>query len=287
MLVNFAKPLVCREYSVLVNNNLGDYLMANFNTTSKNEEIVVFDGFFRHSPKIEQMRDPLKTDWNAELIDESGNEQLLKLIDFSQMNSLFESFLAVMGLPVAIIDLKGAVLASSKWQRLCIEFHRTNEGTLKRCLESDRSIYAQLEAGKTYSSHQCSNGLIDCASPIIIEGHHIANLFIGQFFVKPPDIDFFKRQQQTFGFDESRYFEALAEVPVINEEKLPVILTLLVDWAQQIAARSLAEKRALLALSSVEQQVKERTKELETSHALLQKVCTDLLIISNPGFKFI
>ena len=166
--------------------------MANSDTTTRNEEIVMVNGFFSHLPKIEQMRDPLKTDWNTELVDESENEQLLKLIDFSQMNSLFESFLTVMGLPVAIIDLKGAVLASSKWQRLCIEFHRANEGTLKRCLESDRSILAQLETGKTYSSHQCSNGLIDCASPIIIEGHHVANLFIGQFFIKPPNLDFFK-----------------------------------------------------------------------------------------------
>jgi ligand-binding sensor protein len=168
--------------------------MADFDTHSKHEKIVVLDSFFRHLPKIEQMRDPLKTDWNTELVDESDreNEQLLRLIDFSQMNSLFESFLTVMGLPVAIIDLKGAVLASSKWQRLCIEFHRANEGTLKRCLESDRSILAQLETGKTYSSHQCSNGLIDCASPIIIEGHHVANLFIGQFFIKPPNLDFFK-----------------------------------------------------------------------------------------------
>jgi diguanylate cyclase (GGDEF)-like protein/PAS domain S-box-containing protein len=248
--------------------------MATSDIPPKDEKIIVFDGLFRQQPKIEQMRDPLKTLWNTELVDgidsDNEDEQLLKLIDFSQMNSLFESFLVVMGLPVAIIDLKGAVLASSKWQRLCVEFHRANEGTLKRCLESDRSIYAQLEAGKTYSSHQCSNGLIDCASPIVIEGHHLANLFIGQFFVKQPDLDFFKQQQQTFGFDETKYFEAIAEVPVIDEDKLPTILTLLVDWAQQIAARSLAEKRTLLALSSVEQQIKERTKELETSHALLQ-----------------
>ncbi len=244
--------------------------MTYFDSTHKNEKVLTFDEMFENSLKTKHMRDPLKTIFNDELAKEGENEQLLKLIDFSEMNGLFENFLAAMGLPVAIIDLKGSVLASSKWQRLCVEFHRANAGTLTKCIESDRRIYAQLEAGKAYSSHQCSNGLIDCASPIIVEGHHLANLFVGQFFTKRPDLEFFKQQQQQFNFDESLYFEAIAEVPIINEEKLPAIMALLAGWAQQIAARSLAEKRTLAALSSVEQQVKERTDELNKSHALLR-----------------
>lgn len=246
--------------------------MPHFDSTSKNEKVAVFKGLVKDLPKMGQMRDPIKTLWNSDLTHEgeSENEQLLTLINFSQLNDLFESFLAAIGLPVAIVDLKGAVLASSKWQRLCIEFHRANTGTLNHCIESDRCIYAQLEAGKDYASHQCSNGLIDCAAPIIIEGRHLANLFIGQFFVNPPDLDFFKHQQQQFGFDEIAYFEAISEVPVINEERLPAMMTLLAGWAQQIAARSLAENRALAALSSVERQVKERTEQLNQSHALLQ-----------------
>lgn len=240
--------------------------------THENEKPIVFDKLFKQTPKVEQMRNPLYTHWNTELSDENEreNQQLLELIDFSQMNNLFENFLAAIGLPVAIIDLKGTVLASSKWQRLCVDFHRANAGTLKRCIDSDVSIYAQLQAGKEYSSHQCANGLIDCASPIVIEDRHLANLFIGQFFIEQPDLEFFKQQQQKFGFDEYDYFAAIAEVPIIDEEKLPAMMALLVGWAKQIADRSLAEKRAIVALSSVEQQVKQRTEELAESHVLLQ-----------------
>lgn len=243
------------------------------NPSNKNETIVTLKGIFEKSPKIEQMRDAINRIWNVDLIEQNGseNEQLLKLIDFSQMNSLFENFLMATGLPAAIIDLNGVVLASSKWQRLCIEFHRTNAETLKRCLESDLSIYQQLESGTFYSSHQCKNGLIDCASPIVIEGIHVANLFIGQFFVEPPNPDFFRQQQQAFGFDETDYFKAISEVPVVSKEKLPAIMVSLVGWAEQIAAQSLSEKRALEALSSVEKQVKNRTEQLHRSNAELQQ----------------
>jgi signal transduction histidine kinase/FixJ family two-component response regulator len=239
--------------------------MPSFDSTNNNEKPVKFEGFIKTPSNNEQMRDaPFDMLWNVELTDEgkSENKQLLELIDFSQMNTLFENFQATMGIAGAIFDLNGALHASSKWQRLCTEFHRTNEGTLKRCLASDKSIYEQLEEGKAYATHECNNGLIDCASPIVVEGRHVANLFIGQFFTHQPDPVFFKQQQQEFGFDETDYFAAIAGVPIVNKDKLPAMMNLLTGWTQQIAARSLAEKRAIAALSSVEQQVKERTEEL-------------------------
>lgn len=242
-------------------------------SSNKNETVVTLKGIFEKSPKIEQMRDAINRIWNVDLIEqhENENEQLLKLIDFSQMNTLFETFLIATGLPVAIIDLNGVVLASSKWQRLCIEFHRVNTQTLQRCLESDRNIFKQLEEGKLYSSHKCTNGLIDCASPIVIEGRHIANLFIGQFFVEEPKPEFFKQQQQTFGFNAESYFEAIAEIPILREEKLPSIMAFLVSWAEQIATHTLAEKRALESLSLVEKQVKEHTEQLRQNNEELKQ----------------
>jgi len=243
---------------------------------AKHEIKIVADGkvagLFQYSSPHEQMRDPLKALWNEDLVQqtEKENEELLKLINFSQMSDLFESFLTMTGLPVAIIDFKGAVLVSSKWRRLCMDFHRVHPVTLKRCLESDVALYASIPFDKKHSYQECKNGLVDCASPIIIEGRYIANLCIGQFFVKPPDPVFFKQMQVEFGFDEPDYFKAIAEVPVVDKEKLPAIMTLLVGWAEQIAARSLAEKRAIAALESVEAQVKQRTEELIKTQELLE-----------------
>ena len=245
---------------------------------------------FVRSPQVGQMRDPLHAHWNLALDEQHANTSidpdkfplsgdaidLAELIDFSQMNGIFQNFLEVVGLPVAIIDFNARVLASSKWQRLCMEFHRVNEGTLARCLESDISLSRQMQEGKPYAIYRCRNGLTDCASPIVIEGKHIANLFIGQFLLAPPDMDYFRQQQQAFGFEEEPYFRALAEVPIVAEEKLPAILDLLTGLAHQLAQQSLANRRVLAAYATVEQQVVERTRELGASHELLRKLSSQV-----------
>ncbi len=211
---------------------------------------------------IEQMRDPLESAWNDHP-DRATPCELDGLIDFSQMNSIFESFLEVLGLPVAIIDLQGKVLTSSKWQRLCLAFHRAHPVTLARCLESDTSLANKLLQGEPIAIYRCRNGLTDCAAPIVLDGRHVANLFIGQFLLSEADLSHFQKQQQECGFDASRYFDALAEVPIVSEAKLPAILKLMTGFANQIVALSMARKAAIAAQQSIEKQVEARTHELE------------------------
>jgi PAS domain S-box-containing protein len=243
---------------------------------------------FVRAPSVGQMSDPLKADWNQALETaakdkpaQPDNIDLAELIDFSQMNAIFQNFLEVVGLPQAIIDFEGRVLASSNWQRLCMEFHRANPGTLQRCLESDKNLSREMREGKPYAIYRCRNGLTDCASPIVIEGRHIANLFIGQFLLAPPDPAYFEAQRAEFGFDKDAYQAALSEVPIISEERLPAILNLLTGLAHQIAMQSLAEHRAKLAYASVEHQVIERTAQLQASTELLQHVTSNV-----PGMVY-
>ncbi|MBI4986200.1 MAG: PAS domain S-box protein [Rhodocyclales bacterium] len=221
---------------------------------------------------------PILVDWHRQPTTQSADARpaaaptepgaqpdVARLIDFSLLNDIFDNFLEVTGLPIAVIDLDGRVLASSKWQRLCLEFHRANAATLAGCLRSDTLLSRQLQDGTDCAIYCCANGLTDCATPIDIDGIHVANLFTGQFLLSAPDIDSFKRRQAACGFDEIDYFKALAEVPIVVEQKIPAILRLLRSLAQQIARRSLAEKRALSALADVEVQVAERTQTLRES----------------------
>jgi PAS domain S-box-containing protein len=165
-------------------------------------------------------------------------------------------------LPIALIDQEGKVLASSKWQRLCIDFHRAHPQTLAGCVMSDTVLAQRLQKGENYAVYQCANGLVDCATPIVVDGVHVANLFTGQFLRDAPDLDGFRRQQMACGFDPEAYFEALADIPVVAEERIPAILKLLKGLAQQIARQSLAEQRALSTLAVVEKQVEARTREV-------------------------
>ena len=48
-------------------------------------------------------------------------------------------------------------------------------------VESDTRLALNLQEGRNYSIYRCRNGMTDCASPIIIDGRHVANVFVGQF----------------------------------------------------------------------------------------------------------
>jgi PAS domain S-box-containing protein len=190
------------------------------------------------------------------------------------VKSLMDNFCNAVNVASAIIDLEGKVLVASRWQRLCTDFHRQNDGTCKRCIESDTELAQNLEAGKEYTIYRCKNGLTDAASPIIIAGEHVANVFIGQFFSEMPDMTFFKKQAEEFGFNEAEYLAAVRDVPVIDETKLPDILGFLQGFARFVSLLSLeiAEAEASkervaqereAALSLAEDAVQARTQLAE------------------------
>ena len=221
-----------------------------------------------------QMLDPMSTDWNQALPepDATVTSKLVAALDFSRLNTLFESFLQVMNVPIALLDLNGKVLASSRWNRACIQFHRQSETTLQRCLESDRDLALQLEQGKNYSIYRCRNGLTDCATPVVLDGEHIANLFIGQFLLQEPDTDYFSKQAEEAGFDKHDYMAALSDVPIVDEAKLPAMLNMLSSLALQITELSLANHRYQQSLKQTEQQVQQRTLELTLQNQILSQI---------------
>jgi ligand-binding sensor protein len=119
---------------------------------------------------------------------------LSDLVDIEKPRHLLDNFSSAGGVPTAIIDLEGTVLVTSyPCQRVCTDFHRQNEFTCRRCIESGTTLANDLLDGKAFSLYRCPNGLTDAASPIIIEGKHLGNAFIGRFFTREPDLEFFRR----------------------------------------------------------------------------------------------
>ena len=160
---------------------------------------------------------------------------LVDIIDAEKNQKILDSFCDVVGIAAAIIDLEGNIITGSRWKRICTEFHRVNETTSKKCLESDTVLSGRLAEGSQYSLYRCKNGLTDAASPIIVNNEHIANAFVGQFLLEKPDTGFFKKQANKFGFDEKKYLNALEEVPIVNETKVTKIINFLVNYSQVVA----------------------------------------------------
>ena len=220
-----------------------------------------------------------------------------ELIEVEGMNHLFKSFYAIVGVPIAIIDLEANVLASSSWNPICTNFHRVNAESCAKCHESDISLANDLSKFKEFNIYRCKNGMTDSASPIIIENEHIANLFVGQYLLEKPDREFFINQAERYGYDTNAYLNALDKTPILSAEKSEQILDFLVRFAKLFAVLGmdrLREKEASKALQelneNLEQKVKERTDQLEKTNQLLQETINkqeDLLKVQNVGFAFL
>jgi ligand-binding sensor protein len=193
-------------------------------------------------------------DYRTDVTSGEQNLQLADLVDLDELQKLFTAFCESVGIAAAIIDLEANVLASSRWQRACTDFHRVNPDSCARCIESDTELSLKLQDGQEYTMYQCKNGMTDCASPIIVEGRHLANVFIGQFHLGPPDMAFFRRQALQFGYTEAEYLQAITDAPVADEKRLPAILGFLTGFARMVSTMSLAKRRADAAQQMLAQQ---------------------------------
>ncbi len=194
-----------------------------------------------------------------------------EVLSVDQFQALLDDFCQAVGIAAAIIDVKGKVLAAARWQRACTDFHRQNDVTCGRCIESDTELAAQLKEGRSHTIYRCKNGLTDAASPIIIDGKHLANTFIGQFFTAPPEEEFFRRQAREVGFDPEEYLAAISQVPVVDEDRLPNILGFLVGMSRMVASSFVERMRARQAEEFMARRAQESLRERAAALSLAEE----------------
>lgn len=146
--------------------------------------------------------------------------KLQDLIDIEQFQMLQDRLNEIYSFPSAIIDNEGNILTATAWQDVCTQFHRKNKECEVECIKSDQYILSHLAEANPAVSYRCPHGLVDNATPIIIDGVHYGNFFTGQFFMEPPDLEFFKQQAQRYGFDEPAYLDAVKRAPIWNQDQL-------------------------------------------------------------------
>ncbi|MDA3816633.1 MAG: PAS domain S-box protein, partial [Prolixibacteraceae bacterium] len=161
--------------------------------------------------------------------------KIQEIIDFEKVDTLLEGFNRATGFVTAILDLNGNVLSKSGWRQICTDFHRINPDTAKKCIISDTELANKMSGGEKFHYYRCLNGLVDVAVPLVIKGEHIANLFSGQFFFEKPNVSFFEKQAEKYGFNKKAYLETLKKVPVVSKEKVQVAMDFLLDVAQLIS----------------------------------------------------
>lgn len=142
--------------------------------------------------------------------------KLGELVDTRRLQEVLDNLYAATGIPSGIIATDGNIITATGWRDICTKFHRANDLTCARCIESDMAIKNQISAGQRYVISKCKNGMVDIGTPIRVNGEHIATMFQGQFFFEEPDLDFFKKQARAVGFNEEAYLEAVKATPVVS-----------------------------------------------------------------------
>jgi two-component system cell cycle sensor histidine kinase/response regulator CckA len=171
------------------------------------------------------------------------NLRIEELLDIPALQSLLDSLYASSKIPSAIIDTEGKILTTSGWQDACTKFHRVHPEVEKLCIESNKRIKGRVDETRSAVVYTCPQGLTDAATPLIVEGAHVANVFTGQFFLAPPDIGFFRSQARRYGWDEEAYVEAIRRAPVISEETLRKNISFLARFTEMLAATGLKRLR--------------------------------------------
>ena len=187
---------------------------------------------------------------------EIANPELAEIIDAQAIQSFMDDFYKLANIPIGLIDLKGNILVGVGWQDICTKFHRVHPEACKHCVESDTKLSTGVLSGE-YKLYRCKNNMWDAATPIIVGGQHVGNIFLGQFFFEgePLDYELFRFQARRYGFNEEEYIAALEKVPRLSREAVDGIMVFFMKLANMISqlgysnlklAQSLAERDALV-----------------------------------------
>ena len=170
-----------------------------------------------------------------------------ELVDIQSIRKLIGGFYKATNVPCAVFEADGTILTTSGWANICVNFHRKDPRTRRRCVESDTTLLNSMLYGKKYVIYRCKNGLMDAAAPVMVGGEHVANVFTGQVFFEDPDLEWFRKQGREFGFEESKYLRALLEVPVLQRDKLEPALEYLSHFAELLGELGLRHLKQLEA----------------------------------------
>jgi len=185
-----------------------------------------------------------------------ANLKLADIINAQAIHSLMDDFYNFSHITMALVDLKGNVLVNVGWQEICTRFHRVHPETCKHCVESDTKLSAGVAPGE-FKLYKCKNNMWDVATPIIVDGRHVGNIFSGQFFFEgeTPDYELFRSQARKYGFNEEEYIAALEKVPRLSRETVGTCMSFFMKLAHMISqlgysnikmAQSLSERDTLL-----------------------------------------
>ena len=217
-----------------------------------------------------------------------------ELVDLAQLRVVFERFTEATGFTIGFLDHPGKnVLIATGWRDICTKYHRACPAAIANCQKSNAHLLDSLsEPGQTVIE-ECGNGLIDCATPIIVNGKHVASLATGQLLLQEPDIGQFKKQAREFGIDEREYLAALKEIPVFEPDKVREATAFLGEIARIVSELGHTNLQSKERAAHLEREIRERQRaeqalyHSERNYREIFNATSDALFIHNEAGQII
>ena len=194
-----------------------------------------------------------------------------ELLPVDELNFLLERFQSATGISSAIIDFDGNRIANYLNQKICTEFHRNNTATCEACEQTVRVVFPEFDYEQDTITNLCKNGLVEIAAPLFIDGRYVANIFAGQVLIDEPDMEFFRKQAESLGFDVAKYLDAVNSVPIVEKKRLIATLHFLTILVSMVGTLSLERKQA----SALEQASQKREVQLKQERAAAISLAED------------
>lgn len=151
-----------------------------------------------------------------------GTIHLLDLVSKEALEEILYTFTQATGVASIITELDGTPITTPQnFTSLCTKYCRgTSEGE-KRCHASDQYGGAEAARRKSFVIYTCLNaGLLDSGFPIVVDGHHIANVLMGQVLDHPMHREAAIEKAKEIGIEDiDGYLEELEKVPIVSREQ--------------------------------------------------------------------
>ena len=257
-------------------------------------------------------------------VGEVSRRRLLSFVDSDVMQGILEAFTETTKLMANIVDINGRSIFSRESFNKCCSFCKLiygMDGGLDRCRNAYKRSGKQAAVfGEPYI-FRCPSGLIEWASPIIVEGQHIGTVICGQVLMWEPE-DFFwielRELNKNLTNDFTELFAEVKKLPVVSPSTVrsaSYLLHMIANyimksgWNNYVHSKEITYQQSLLykEIESRENLEKELTGktaeysfaneqelimkiklgEVEAANDLLQKLLADIVLSNERNLSHI
>ena len=160
----------------------------------------------------------------------------------SAVQLLVDDFYTIARIPIAVIDMKGKLLAGVGWQNICTQFHRVHPETCKNCVESDMLLSgAWLPVNSRSISARTICGTWPRPSWWAASIWEIFLRANSSLLTNSSTTTCFDLRQVKYGFNQEANLTALATVPRLDKEFVNASMAFLSKLAQVLSQSKLQQ----------------------------------------------